>query len=250
MNSGSKVVKYNRYTTEQIECSTPSGPRSMTLSANEDYLYVVNYLDHSFSKIRTADMALIETIATSDKPIGICGNWDESEIWVACYSGKIEVFKDFHLDSLKNGNSIFGFDLSNFWKPKTTAEKLNDSLTAEINADTLVADRAGLVKKIIIIPKTSLLDATIKNTDRFKDREVSDSSADCLYYVICGAFSIPENADKRIKELNGNGYQCEVIVGAKLTYVAPLCSDNRSSAEDQMKLLKEKEGFSAWILKR
>ena len=256
MNSGSKVVKYNRFTQEKITCKTPSGPRSMTLSENEDYLYVVNYFDHSFSKIRTHDMQLIETIATAEKPIGICGNWEESEIWVACYSGKIEVFKDFHLDSLKNGNSIFGIDLSSFWKPRdrklnsADSVEVGDTSGLEVNPDTLMVNDEPLIKLSSITPKSSIDESASKNADRFKNRRIPESGENCQFFVISGAFSVPENASKQAAELDEKGYQCEIIQGAKLTYVAPLCSDNREDAEAKVKLLKDAEGFSAWILKR
>jgi len=249
-------VKYNRFTQKKTECRTPSGPRSMTLSENEDYLYVVSYFDHSFSKIRTRDMELIESINTGEKPIGICGNWDESEIWVACYSGKIEVFKDFHLDSLKNGNSIFGIDLSAFWKTKSRkkeevdASQVVDTTMEELEPDTLKVEEEVIIKESLTIPKNALKDVALKNESRFINRKILESAAECSYYVITGAFSVPENALKQKSEIDVKGYDCSIINGTKLTYVAPLCSETRARAEEQMKQLKATEGYSAWILKR
>ncbi|MFT4599846.1 MAG: YVTN family beta-propeller protein [Arenicella sp.] len=258
MNSGSKVVKYNRFNHSKSICRTAAGPRSMCISENEDYLYCVNYFDHSFSKISTKTMEVIETIETAQKPIGICGNWNESEIWVACYSGKIEIFKDFHLDSLKNGNSIFGLDLSGFWpaKPKNLRKE------TEVEAETLAAElpdtntryvSAELVESIEVVPNVlqPKLYSDVKVVPpptRFV-RKI-ESSEDCTYYVICGSFSILENAYKRAAELDAKGYTCKVIKGSKLNYVAPSCFDSRELAEASMKQLKASEGYSAWILKR
>ncbi len=251
MNSGSKVVKYNRFDHSKTTCKTPSGPRSMCISENEDYLYCVNYFDHSFSKIRTEDMEVIETIETSEKPIGICGNWDESEIWVACYSGKIEVFKDFHLDSLKNGNSIFGIDLSSFWPTKVREERVESE---EIVIDTIIevmdSVKTEVVEEVVKIyqPKLYMSEDVLPQKTRFAIKPQSNEV--CSYYVVCGSFSILENAYKRKAELDKNGYSCTVIEGTKLNYVAPTCFDNRNEAEASAKQLKSSEGYSAWILKR
>ena len=45
------------------------------------------------SKVRTRDMAVVQTVATNEHPIGITFDAATHAIWVACYSGSIEVFK-------------------------------------------------------------------------------------------------------------------------------------------------------------
>ena len=45
------------------------------------------------SKIRTADMTVVQRVATTTRPIGIA--WDETrELCVQCYGGKIFIFRD------------------------------------------------------------------------------------------------------------------------------------------------------------
>ena len=104
VNSSNTVVKYNLNSNTKEVCCTRSGPRTMVLSPHEDFLYVVNYFGDTFTKIRTDSMKIVEEVATDSKPIGITANWEDAEIWVACYSGKIEIFKDFDLE-MRHGNS-------------------------------------------------------------------------------------------------------------------------------------------------
>ena len=257
LNSGSKVLKYNRFTGSKNYCRTASGPRSMCITPDEDFIYVVNYFDHSFSKIKTKSMEVVEQVHTSDKPIGICGNWDESEIWVACYSGRIEIFKDFHLDSLKNGTTMLGFDLSNFWafthsstpkdnSPEVEVEEEEEPVVEEIVEEEPeeIVEEKPLIEEVHISRKAPL---ELVQKDRFA--RIPEPTGDCHYHVIAGSFSDPNNAQKRKDELISKGYSAVVISG-KLNYVSALCYDDRNEAQTGVTQVKSTTGYSCWILKR
>lgn len=134
VNSSNTIVKYNTETKVRTSCKTNSGPRSMIMSPNEKYLYVVNYFTNTFSKVATDSMQVIEVVKTSEKPIGITANWDQDEIWVACYSGKIEIFKDFMLQQEREGSFFdFEFDLSQYFTVFNTDNEIS-SESASLNA--------------------------------------------------------------------------------------------------------------------
>lgn len=264
MNSGSSVLKYNRFTEDRKFCKTASGPRSMCITPEEDFIYVVNYFDHSFSKISTDKMEVVEQVTTSAKPIGICGNWDASEIWVACYSGRIEIFKDFHLDSLRNGTSMLGLDLSSFWafthqsvttenSPETVKnaepekeepEEMMGLENKEVETSE-IEDEVEEIENTVVSPKRPL--NTIQK-NRFPDKIVQPTG-ECTYHVIAGSFSDPNNAEKRKDELISKGYSAVVIEG-NLNYVSAVCYANRGDAEGGVNQVKSNTGYSAWILKR
>lgn len=264
LNSGGGVLRYNRFTGEKDLCRTAAGPRSMCMSPDEDYLYVVNYFDNSFSKIDATRMEVAEQVKTADKPIGICGNWDESEIWVACYSGRIEIFKDFHLDSLHHGSSMLGFDMSDFWAFthfKGSTEVEEDSFVSEVELDTIEEFVEPIEVEEIVearsYPKQPLV--RIKK-DRFPKKDISEEESQvlehgatvnsaCQYYVIAGSFSVEENAQKRLNELEKSGYACMIIPG-KLHYVSAGCYGTRPNADEAVNEVKNRTGYSAWVLKR
>lgn len=254
LNSGNQILKYNRYSNERTTCKTSRGPRSMCITPSGDYLYVVNYFNSSFTKIATEKMQVVDEIKTADKPIGICGNWDDSEIWVACYSGKIEIFKDFHLDSLENGTSIFGFDLSSFWNSSSVHEEENVDPEEEENIEEFeefeeieeINVRAPIVMKQ---SRNWLVVKEFKPTQISPPKDEVMETSECHYHVIAGSFSVLENAHKRQKELTDKGYSASVIQG-QLNYVSAVCYSTRKDAEKGVIEVKNQTGYSAWILKR
>jgi YVTN family beta-propeller protein len=246
LNSGNRVLQYNRYTTERKECKTPAGPRSMIISPDEEYLYVVNYFDNSFCKIRSEDMSIQETVETGAKPIGICANWDESEIWVACYSGKIEIFKDFHLDSLVHGSTLFGFDLSDFWTTKhKTDVSVKENLYDEVEDVTDTSEEK--MEGIVLQP---LLNSSSLTRPNFSSQIKKTNDSSCKYHIIVGSFAILSNAEKRKNEIISQGYEAVVIEGKELNYVSAQCFSERGNAENNISIIREDIGIKGWVLKR
>jgi YVTN family beta-propeller protein len=125
LNSGNSLVKYELATGKKQTCKTNAGPRTMILSPDQKFLYVVNYFTNTFSKIRSDSMTVVEVVETGHHPIGITANWADSEIWVACYEGKIEIFKDFALaKSTATETFLFEEELAaflNLFQPKVTS---------------------------------------------------------------------------------------------------------------------------------
>ena len=240
MNSGSEVVQYNRFTSKQMHCKTARGPRSMCLSKNGQFLYVVNYFEDIVSKIETQTMQVVETVETDPKPIGICGNWDDSEIWVACYSGSIQVFKDETLAKTEKGMTYFTTGLGEQMAYQTLKKGQDEIAEAPTEKDTpniaLTADTVE--RKYQHQPQCS------KQFQRTKTTE-----SDCIYHLITGAFSQIDNAEKRKKELLSKGYPAQIIKG-KLNYVSVNCFTTKSDAESAMPDVLTKTGYTSWVLKR
>jgi YVTN family beta-propeller protein len=73
--------------------STGSRPRSMAIAPDGTALYVVNYGSDSVTKLRAADMGIVQTVDVGSHPIGITYEPATHRVWVACYSGEILVFR-------------------------------------------------------------------------------------------------------------------------------------------------------------
>jgi YVTN family beta-propeller protein len=82
--------------TEHVVARVATGnePRSAALAADGANLYVVDYESSSVSKIRTADLTVVQTVGTATHPIGITYDDETRELWVACYVGRIFLFTD------------------------------------------------------------------------------------------------------------------------------------------------------------
>lgn len=74
--------------------STGRAPRSMTIAPDGQSLFVVNYESDTVSKVRTRDLTVVQTVRTNADPIGIAYDDATRQVWVACYTGSIMVFRD------------------------------------------------------------------------------------------------------------------------------------------------------------
>ena len=74
--------------------ATGEAPRSMDIAPDGRSLYIVNYESNTVSKVRTRDMAVLQTVATNAHPIGITYDRATRQVWVACYTGSLMVFRD------------------------------------------------------------------------------------------------------------------------------------------------------------
>lgn len=94
LNSENKIAKIDLNTWLVSKLKVGHQPRSMTMSKDGKYLYLVNYNDDTFSKISTSDFKILAISKTKNHPIGITYDDLKKEVWVACYSGYIQVYKD------------------------------------------------------------------------------------------------------------------------------------------------------------
>ena len=95
LNTFGEVAKVDLASGDVVaRTSTGQAPRSMAISDDGSALYVVNYLSNTMSKVRTADFEVLQTLPTPDQPIGIAYDAASRTVWVALYSGGIQVFSD------------------------------------------------------------------------------------------------------------------------------------------------------------
>jgi YVTN family beta-propeller protein len=95
LNGAGTVVKIDLATRKVVgRVKTGGNPRSMAMAPDGGSLYLVNYDSGTVSKVRTSDMKVIQDIVVGAKPIGITYVDATREIWVACYTGTITIFRD------------------------------------------------------------------------------------------------------------------------------------------------------------
>lgn len=95
LNGENQVAKIDLQTRSVVsKVVTGNAPRSMAIAGNGAFLYIVNYDSDTVSKVRTADMQVVQNISVNSAPIGITYDDDTHQVWVASYSGSIQVFQD------------------------------------------------------------------------------------------------------------------------------------------------------------
>jgi YVTN family beta-propeller protein len=95
LNGDGKIAKIDMANDRVVaRVYTGKEPRSMAIAADGRSLYVVNYSSGTATKVRTRDMTVLQTVATNPHPIGITYDNATHEIWIACYSGTLRVYRD------------------------------------------------------------------------------------------------------------------------------------------------------------
>ncbi len=95
LNGDGRIAKIDMATGKIVaRVHTGKEPRSMAIAADGRSLYVVNYSSGTATKVRTRDMTVLQTVATNHHPIGITYDNATHEIWIACYSGTLRVYRD------------------------------------------------------------------------------------------------------------------------------------------------------------
>jgi YVTN family beta-propeller protein len=95
LNEAGRVAKIDVRRRRVVAAArTGSAPRSAAIAPDGRSVYVVNYRSNTVSKIRTSDMRVVQTVKVDKAPIGITYDEKAGDVWVACYSGSIMVFKD------------------------------------------------------------------------------------------------------------------------------------------------------------
>ena len=95
LNGEGRLVKLDLLTEKVVgSVATGRSPRSMAISDDGTALYVVNYNSDTVSKVSTAQMVEVEEHPTDHDPIGVTYDPATRQVWVANYSGTIQVFAD------------------------------------------------------------------------------------------------------------------------------------------------------------
>lgn len=94
-NGDGTVVKIDTSTDAIVKrVKVGSKPRSMAISSDGTALYNVNYDSSTVSKLDANDLREVQELPTGQHPIGITYDAKTGRIWVANYSGTIEVYDE------------------------------------------------------------------------------------------------------------------------------------------------------------
>jgi len=267
VNSSNKLVKIDLESNERMTCTTKAGPRTMVLSDNQRYLYVVNYFTDSFQKVDAKTMEVVETIETGHHPIGITANWETSEIWVACYEGKIQIFKDSYLDSETARPSeliVAPEKVDNPEDEMVLKTNLDDEVTVveepivqnKIKSVptyrsivNLEAKRNELAKRPLDTNSVGVASSTLQQSENSSVVVDKTNASNCKYHLIIGSFGVKANAEKLKNQMIAKGYSAQLLPSAnqKMTMVSIQCFDSESKANKSKSQILSDSKQSGWV---
>src|SRR5664280_2382525 len=95
LNGDGRVAKVDTDSGRVVaRVATGRAPRSMTIAADGRSLYVVNYESDTVTKLRADDLTVLQSVPTNASPIGITYEPTRDQLWIACYTGSIQIFSD------------------------------------------------------------------------------------------------------------------------------------------------------------
>ena len=95
LNISGKVVSWNLEKNKIVKSvKTGLAARSLALSGDGTVLFVVNFKSGTMTKLRAADLSVIQNINVCKEPIGVTYDNETERTWVACYEGSIKVFQN------------------------------------------------------------------------------------------------------------------------------------------------------------
>jgi YVTN family beta-propeller protein len=253
VNTEGKIARINLQNGVVEKLHIGGTPRSMVLSSDSRFIYIVNYSAAKITKVETSGFKIRETAVTGANPIGITYNQENGEIWVACYSGSLMIYSDSEAQlqspMLSDYNVIIPA-LNDFYattikilsppvsitpgkaKPeKITAEKKNESIVEE-------KKKAESKKPEIKVPPAP----EIKKTT-----PVQPITSSGNHFVVVGSFKNPDNAKRKKDEMIKKGFPCEIIDRPNgMSYTAVGGFSSKPEAEQTMKKIIA-SGMDAWI---
>lgn len=250
VNNEGNIARINLHTGTMQKLFVGSAPRSMVLGKGDRFLYVVNYSASTFSKIDLEQFSVAEKAVTGKNPIGITFNERTNEIWVACYSGSVMVYKDL---ALPKGNlplaDYFGMqpvfdDLYEGWNLLFSKKEIASHPIQGSSGKTPASSKEGkgvnqnehFTEKTIAnaLPNEKSSDATPTETGTF--------------YVVTGSFKNSENAGRKTKELVQSGFKGKMVDSGKgLQYAAIGGFVSKDKAQTELDRYKSQTGLDAWV---
>ena len=95
LNISGKVIAWDLEENKAIKSvKTGLAARSLALNGDGTALFVVNFKSGTMTKLRAADLSIIQNIKVCKEPIGVTYDNETERTWVACYEGSIKVFQN------------------------------------------------------------------------------------------------------------------------------------------------------------
>lgn len=257
LNTENKIAKINLKNWAVEKLNVGHQPRSMTISKDGKFLYLVNYNDNTFSKIATSDLKIIAITKTKTHPIGITYDDLKKEVWVACYSGYLQVYKDSLIpleEEIKIDKSIENEQLTLDGNAKAVVAHLGEEKSAQS-----MAIEEDVVEEVVInnssremLPvrrmyldfskkfdfKTSKVELVVAKTEHKDQPKVIVKSPSVLdrskeYLVIVGSFGEPNNAVNMVAIMTEKGLKADHFKHASkpLNYVFVFSADSLDEAQ-------------------
>lgn len=224
--------------------------RSMTFSRDKKYLYVVDYDENKVVKMSTDGLAVKEEIATYDKPIGITVDEVTGNIWVACYTGYIQIFEDSEYPSsvVNPSLTVSHPETVSLYRPgiRTVTADPHQYIYGEPMGNMTVFKTATSSSSPGITSQVAVASPQPGNTQNTASRLRSASPP--VFHIIVGSFGTKEQALQYQNKMKSKGYETTLIVSSPRIRVSAGSYETKELATSALPSIKSNLQPDAWIL--
>lgn len=244
LNSENKIAKIDLSNWSVKKLKVGHQPRSMAISKDGRSLFIVNYNDNTFSKVDAESFKTLAISKTKTHPIGITYDDARNEVWVACYSGFLQVFKDSLIKSDYNyeDNGLEDDQLAINSNGSISVAHLDqekiDTIDSVIEEEQIIAIATDISSSILPVRRL-YLDFSKKFNVKLQSKPVvvenekvelseyihpkvsSSLNASDGHLVVVGTFGDPINAKNMIAVMESKGLNANSFFNSEkgMTYV-------------------------------
>lgn len=227
--------------------------RSMAMSRDNRYLYIVDYDLNRLLKVHTENLSLSEYIRTHDKPIGVTVDEITGEIWVACYTGSIQVFsdKEYPMQIAASRLSVSTSSDTRLYRPGERYVP-NDPIrfiygTPAGSMEVFSRPDTAFVQTTMPLAKAAAPLPSAQPSHR--SSHVGDDRVNS-YYIIVGSFEDVDKAREYAAQLTSSGMNPVLLPDQNRMRVSVGSFRTKSAAEDILPNIKQRIQKDAWILRK
>ena len=242
INDEGKIAKIKLSDYSITYCESGKAPRSMALTSDGKYLFVVNNLENTVSKINTESFKVVHKAKTGEHPIGITLDEKMGDVWVACYTGSLMIFHDPTIVKEENWLAFF----EDFLPAKAVVKpevKVEIKTESEKEIEKVEPEKTELPKET---PKEV---KPLENVRNVSD-ELVESNTKEDWIIVAGSFKSKALADKYHQQIIEDGYKSEILLKKNGFYLIT-CGSAPTREKIDVLLKKVKQDYGeVWIAKR
>ena len=224
--------------------------RSMSMSRDHKYLYVVDYDQDRILKVNAETLSLVEYAQTREKPIGVTVDHHTGEIWVACYTGSIQVFSDseYPPQAYSGIQSVSQSHLSRVYRPGERFIPADPTrFIYGTPAGNMEVFSPGTAPAPIQQQEIAAAPAPIVNQPESPVQRVR-SAQSAAFHIIVGSFANTASAEVYAKKLRNSGMNPMLLTGESRIRVSIGEFSTKTAAKQALPGIKESVNQDAWIL--
>lgn len=222
--------------------------RSMSMSRDHQYLYVVDYDQDRLLKVNAENLSLVEYVQTREKPIGVTVDKHTGEVWVACYTGSIQVFEDLEYPAQQAAGTLSVamsqatrvYRPGERYTPSDPTRFIYGKPTGNMNVFS-ASERKPAQDLAVVTPAPAPSPSIGGPSQRVRSAQTN------TFHIIVGSFANTSSAERYSQQLRSSGLTPDLLTEGSRVRVSVGSFSTKVAAERALPGIKQSVNEDAWI---